>query len=134
MVRFFLSPAAIRVNFDDGGVQAQRLNSPLAKCLLLQMVKNFGKYAAMGPAIQPHVHGVPGPESAWQGSPFAPVAGHVGQSIEEPVVADQLAAARLGQQVTDTFELRAGDVHAGQRFSLLRHALNYLGEQALALP
>lgn len=60
---FFLSPVAIRVNFDDGGVQAQRLNSPLAKCLLLQMVKNFGKYAAMGPAIQPHVHGVPGPET-----------------------------------------------------------------------
>ena len=114
MVRFFLSPAAIRVNFDDGGVQAQCLDRPLAQCLLLQMVENLCKYAAMGPAIQPHVHGVPRAESGRQSSPLAAVVGHIGQSIEEPVVTDQLAASGLGQQVTDTFELRASDVHAGE--------------------
>ncbi len=76
------------MNFDDGGVQAQCLDGPLAKSLLLQMIENFRQDSAMGPAIQPHVHGMPRAEPGWQGSPFAAVAGHIGQSIEEPEVAD----------------------------------------------
>ena len=57
-------------------------------------------------------------ESELQVARLATVAGHVGQSIEEPILADPLAAAGLGQLVTDKFELRASDVHAGERFSL----------------
>lgn len=107
------------MNFDDGGVQAQSLDSPLAKSLLLQMAQDLCKYTVVCPAIQPHVHGVPRAESGWQGAPLAAVAGHVGQRIEKAVVTDQLATAGFGQQVTDTFELRASDVHTGERFSLI---------------
>lgn len=54
-----------------------------------------------------------------QRPPFAPVAGHVGQCVKEPEVADKSAAPGLWQQVTNAFELRASDVHAGTGFSVL---------------
>lgn len=72
------------MNFDDGGVQAQCLD----KSLLPQMIENFRKHSAIGPAIQLHVNGVPRVEPGWQGSPFDAIAGHIGRSIEESEVAD----------------------------------------------
>lgn len=59
-----------------------------------------------------------GPNRGGKAAPLADVAGHVGQRIEKAVVTDQLATAGFGQQVTDTFELKASDVHTGERFSL----------------
>ena len=75
--------------------------------------------------MQSHVYRVPRTEVLWQRTPFTSIAGHVGQRIEQTIVADTPAASGFRQQVTDAFELRTRDMHAGFGLSLLARTLNY---------
>lgn len=86
------------MHFDNGGVQTHRLGCPLIQSLVLQMIEHLCKYAAMTPTVKPHVYRVPGAKVSGQRPPFAPVAGHVGQCVKEPVVADKSAVMGLGSR------------------------------------
>ena len=105
------------MHFDDGGIQTQRLDTPLTQSVLLQMCKYLSQDTAVCPTIQAHIDRVPRAETSWQGTLFAAIAGHVRQRIEQPIVADATTASRLGQQMTNAFELSARDMHAGARLS-----------------
>ena len=100
------------MHLDDGGVQAQGLHAPVAQALLLQVAEHLTQQAVVCPALQAHVHRVPGAKAGRQAAPLAAIAGHVDQGIEKAVMADAHAAAWPWQQMADALELGSGDVHA----------------------
>lgn len=58
------------------------------------MTEHFGQRAVECPAVQTHVHRVPGTKVCRQAAPLAAIACHVSQCTEKALVADAHVATR----------------------------------------
>ena len=70
------------MHFDDGAVQANRLDLDAHDLSMLQLLEHASQHAVLGPAIHARVDGVPIAESRGQPAPFATVLGHVKNRID----------------------------------------------------
>ena len=100
------------MHFDDGAVQANRLDLDAHDLSMLQLREHAIEHAVLGPAIHACVDGVPIAESLGQSAPFAAVLGHVQNRIDYAQIRMADVAALLGQAVLDLVVLCFGNFHA----------------------
>ena len=99
------------MHFDDGAVQANRLDLDAHDLNMLQLREHAIEHAILGPAIHARVDGVPIAESLGQPAPLATVLGHVQDRIDYAQIRMADVAALLGQAVLDLAVLLFGDFH-----------------------
>ena len=99
------------MHFDDGAVQANRLDLDAHDLSMLQLLEYAIEHPILGPAIHARVDGVPIAESLGQSAPLATVLGHVQDRIDYAQIRMADVAALLGQAVLDLAVLRFGDFH-----------------------
>ena len=97
--------------FDDGAVQANRLDLDAHDLSMLQRLEHAIEHPVLGPAIHARVDGVPIAESHGQPAPLATVLGHVQNRIDYAQIRMADVAALLGQAVLDLAVLLFGDFH-----------------------
>jgi hypothetical protein len=95
--------------FDDGAVQANRLDPDAYDLSMLQLLEYAIEHSVLGPAIHARVDGVPIAESLGQPAPLATVLRHVQNRIDYAQIRMADIAALLGQAVLDLAVLRFGD-------------------------
>src|SRR5512139_1908656 len=99
------------MDFDDGTVQAHRLELDAYDLSMLQLLEHPIEHAALGPAIHAGVDGVPVAEAFGQAAPLAAVLGYVQDGIDHAQIRMVDVAALLGQAVLDLAVLLFGDFH-----------------------
>ena len=99
------------MHFDDGAVQADRLDLDAYNLGLLQFLEHAVQHAALGPAVHAHVHGMPVAEPLGQSAPLATMLCHVQDRIDYAQIRMTDIATLLGQAVLDLAVLRFGDFH-----------------------
>src|ERR1035437_7329830 len=98
------------MNFDDGGIQAHRLDANAHDLLALQLFEDLIKDPALGPAVHAGIDGVPRSEAFGQAAPLAAVLGHIEQRVQQLQVVGLYVAALAGQSGGNMLVLRF-DLH-----------------------
>src|SRR6185436_461226 len=104
-------PSTVRMHFDNGAVQAHRLDLDAHDLSMLQLLEHAIEHPVFGPAIHARVDGMPIAESLGQPAPFATVLGHVQDRIDYAQIRMADVAALRGQALLDLAVLRFGDFH-----------------------
>ena len=99
------------MHFDDGAVQANRLDLDAHDLSMLQLLEHAIEHPVFRPAIHPRVDGVPIAESLGQPAPFATMLGHVQDRIDYAQIRVADVAALFGQAVLDLAVLLFSDFH-----------------------
>src|SRR6478672_6037379 len=84
--------------FDDGAVQANRLDLDAHDLSMLQLLEHAIEHPVFRPAIHPCIDGVPIAESLGQPAPFATMLGRVQDRIDYAQIRMADVAGCLGKQ------------------------------------
>ena len=117
------------MHFDDGAVQADRLDLDAHDLSMLQFLEYPIEHAALGPVVHAHVHGMPVAEPLGQSAPLATMLSHVQDRIDYAQIRMTDIATLLGQAVLDLALLLFGDFHARTMpygYALVQDSVNTL--------
>ena len=115
------------MHFDDGAVQAHRLDLDTHDLSMLELLEHPIKHSGLGPAVHARVHGMPVAEPLGQSAPLATMLCHVQDRIDYAQIRMTDIATLLGQAVLDLAVLLFGDFHTRimpYGYALVQHSVN----------
>jgi hypothetical protein len=100
------------VHLHRGRVERKRFDLDADDLLQLQLLEDPVEHPVLGPAVHPHIDGVPVAEPARQATPFAALLGHIQDRIEHFQVAQTHIPALQRQTILDLLVLLPRQFHS----------------------